>query len=271
MFAKTIIDSDAFLDMPLTAQALYFHLSMRADDEGFLNNAKKIMRTIGANQNDYDLLVVKRFIIQFEDGICVIKHWRIHNWIRNDRKKETIYKQERAMLGVKDNGAYTLESTMSDTCQSDGSQMVVQMDTQYRLGKDRLGKVSIKEYVEDESPTTVPAKSQKDSKHKYGEYKHVLLKESEFEKLKKEFGASETQAAIQCLDEYIEMKGTKYKSHYLAMRKWVFEAVKEKAKRGATQSPKQQQVNNKFNNFQQRQYSKEEFAEMERNLLGVGR
>ena len=78
MFAKTIIDSDAFLDMPLSAQALYFHLSMRADDDGFLNNAKKIMRVINANQNDYDLLVAKAFIIQFEDGICVIKHWRIY-------------------------------------------------------------------------------------------------------------------------------------------------------------------------------------------------
>ena len=83
MFAKNVIDSDLFLDMPLSTQALYFHLSMRADDDGFLNNAKKIMRTINANQNDYDLLIAKAFIIQFDDGICVIKHWRINNYLRN--------------------------------------------------------------------------------------------------------------------------------------------------------------------------------------------
>ena len=108
MFSKTIVDSDAFLDMPLSAQALYFHLSMRADDDGFLNNAKKIMRTINANQNDYDLLIAKAFIIQFDDGICVIKHWRINNYLRNDRYKPTIYQEQKNMLEIKDNGRYSL-------------------------------------------------------------------------------------------------------------------------------------------------------------------
>ena len=112
MFSKQIIDSDAFLDMPLSTQALYFHLSMRADDDGFLNNAKKIMRTIGANHNDYDLLLVKKFIIQFDDGICVIKHWRINNYLRTDRYKETIYKDEKSMLSIKENGAYTLNNNL---------------------------------------------------------------------------------------------------------------------------------------------------------------
>lgn len=145
MFAKTIIDSDAFLDMPLSCQALYFHLSMRADDEGFLNNAKMIMRTVGANQNDYDLLVAKRFVIQFDDGICVIKHWRIHNYIRGDRKKETVYKRERAMLSLKPNGAYTLSDndTVTDICQSSDSQVPTQMDTQYRLDEISIDKSSI--------------------------------------------------------------------------------------------------------------------------------
>lgn len=95
MFSKQIIDSDAFLEMPLSTQALYFHLSMRADDDGFLNNAKKVMKIIGANQNDYDLLVAKSFVIQFPDGICVIKHWRINNYLRKDRYTETIYQEVR--------------------------------------------------------------------------------------------------------------------------------------------------------------------------------
>lgn len=112
MFSKTIVDSDAFLDMPLSAQALYFHLSMRADDDGFLNNAKKIMRTINANQNDYDLLIAKAFIIQFEDGICVIKHWRINNYIRNDRYKQTVYQEQKSMLEIQDNGRYSLKNEL---------------------------------------------------------------------------------------------------------------------------------------------------------------
>lgn len=114
MFSMKIIDSDAFLDMPLSTQALYFHLSMRADDDGFLNNAKRIMDMIKANQNDYDLLKAKRFIIEFPDGICVIKHWRINNYIRKDRYHETTYTDEKDMLAVKKNGAYSLKSSDSE-------------------------------------------------------------------------------------------------------------------------------------------------------------
>ena len=108
MFAKTIIDSDAFLDMPMSTQALYFHLSMRADDDGFINNPKRIQRMIGAGDDDLKLLIAKSFVILFESGVVVIKHWRIHNYIRGDRKKDTTYKEEMALLNVKDNGAYTL-------------------------------------------------------------------------------------------------------------------------------------------------------------------
>lgn len=110
MFAKTIIDSDAFIDMPLSTQALYFHLSMRADDDGFINNAKKIQRMIGASDDDLKMLAVKRFIIPFDTGIVVIKHWKIHNYIRGDRKKDTVYPEEMALLTEKENGAYSLKA-----------------------------------------------------------------------------------------------------------------------------------------------------------------
>ena len=136
MFSKTIIDSDAFLDMPLSAQALYFHLSMRADDDGFVNNPKKIQRLTNASDDDLKLLALKKFLIPFDTGIVVIKHWRIHNYIRNDRKHDTKYQEEMAMLRVKENGSYTL-------CQSDVSQLVDNMDTEVRLGKDSIGKDSI--------------------------------------------------------------------------------------------------------------------------------
>lgn len=107
MFAKTIIDSDAFLDMPLSAQALYFHLSMRADDEGFVNNPKRIQRVVGASDDDLRLLILKRFILAFESGVIVIKHWKIHNYIRNDRAKETLYQKEKNTLMLTKNNAYT--------------------------------------------------------------------------------------------------------------------------------------------------------------------
>ena len=89
MFAKTIIDSDAFLDMPQSTQLLYFHLAMRADDDGFINSPKTIMRIVGAKDDDLKVLFSKKFLIPFESGIVVIKHWRIHNYIQKDRYHET--------------------------------------------------------------------------------------------------------------------------------------------------------------------------------------
>ena len=103
MFAKTIIDSDLFLDMPSSTQCLYFHLSMRAGDDGFINNPKKIQRFIGSSDDDLKLLIAKNFIIPFDSGVVVIKHWKIHNYIRNDRYKETLYLEEKAQLAVTEN------------------------------------------------------------------------------------------------------------------------------------------------------------------------
>lgn len=129
MFSKKIVDADAFMDMPLSTQALYLHLAVRADDDGFIGNPKKIARMIGANDDDYKVLLAKRFILQFPNGICVIKHWLIHNYIQNDRYKETQYLDEKKMLKIKDNKAYT-----------ECIHNVSTLETQVRLGKDRLGK-----------------------------------------------------------------------------------------------------------------------------------
>ena len=133
MFAKTIIDSDAFLDMSLSTQALYFHLSMRADDDGFVNNPKKIQRMIGSGDDEMKMLIAKKFIIPFDSGVCVIKHWRIHNYIQKDRYKETVYKEEKSHLLLKDNKSYKY---MDTPCIQD----VSIPETQVRIGKDRIGK-----------------------------------------------------------------------------------------------------------------------------------
>lgn len=139
MFSKTIVDSDAFLDMPLSTQDLYFHLSMRADDDGFLNNAKKIQKIIGASDDDLKLLIIKRFVIAFDDGIIVVKHWRMNNYLRKDRYTPTIYQEEFKMLGIKDNGAYTLLDTAGIP---DGNQCVTRLP-QVSIGKDSIDKDSI--------------------------------------------------------------------------------------------------------------------------------
>ena len=139
MFAKTIIDSDAFLDMPLSTQALYFHLSMRADDDGFINSPKKVQSMVGCGDDDLKLLIAKNFLIPFESGVVVIKHWKIHNYIRNDRYKPTVYKEEKSQLYLKDNNAYTLDKTLG--IPSD-SQVVYQSETQVR-DRIELGKVSL--------------------------------------------------------------------------------------------------------------------------------
>jgi hypothetical protein len=134
MFTLQIVDTDAFLDMPATSQLLYFHLAMRADDDGFVDKPKKIMREVGVNDDDMKVLLTKRFILAFESGIIVIKHWKMHNYIQSDRYHETKYFEEKGKLRVKENGAYT-------ECIQD----VSKMETEVRLGKVRLelGKDSV--------------------------------------------------------------------------------------------------------------------------------
>jgi len=148
MFAKTIIDSDAFIDMPVSTRLLYYDLGMRGDDDGFVNSPKKIMRSTGASADDLRLLIERKFIIPFESGVVVLKHWKIHNYIRLDRYNETKYKDEKAMLTLDENNSYKFVGI------PDGVQLVDDRSTQDRLGKDRIGKVSVGEgRIREDSPT----------------------------------------------------------------------------------------------------------------------
>lgn len=110
MFSLKIVDTDAFLDMPPTTQNLYFHLCMRADDDGFVSSPKKIMKIVNSGDDDMKLLFTKKFVIPFKSGICVIKHWKIHNYIQKDRYAETNYLEEKAELSEKKNGVYTMDT-----------------------------------------------------------------------------------------------------------------------------------------------------------------
>ena len=134
MMAKSIIKSDTFLDMPATTQNLYFHMLLDADDDGFINAPKSIMRMIGAKDDDMKVLTAKQFIIPFESGVVVIKDWKIHNYIQNDRYKPSTL-SERDLLNIQKDKTYTLKNDVSS------------MDTKciqpVSIGKDRLGKVRL--------------------------------------------------------------------------------------------------------------------------------
>mgnify|MGYP007031186994 CR=1 FL=1 len=142
MFSLQIVDTDAFLDMPSSSQLLYYHMAMRADDEGFIGNPKRIMRMTGASEDDYKVLVAKKFIIPFESGVCVIKHWLVHNTIRMDRFGGTTYLKEKAQLVLKDNKAYKLVDISPEI---DGLPNGNQMVPQVKLSKVNISKDSIAE------------------------------------------------------------------------------------------------------------------------------
>ena len=221
MFAKTIVLSDAFLDMPLSARCLYFTLGMLADDDGFVNSPKSIMRQAGASQDDLNLLFVKRFILNFDSGVIVIKHWRIHNYIRSDRYKESKYIEEKSTLEIDQNGAYTERYTNGIP---DVTQVVSTLDTQVRLGKVSLGKASVGEDNEEAAPP-------KPTRHKYGLYENVLLTDEDYQKLKEEF-PHDYSDRIERLSEYIASTGKKYKSHLATIRNWARnDVVKKPAQR----------------------------------------
>lgn len=160
MFSNTIIDSDAFLDMPATAQLLYFHLCMRADDEGFINNPKRIMRDTRCSDDDIKMLIAKKYVLPFESGVIVIRHWRLHNYIRKDRKKPSTC-EEKNLICLNDNGVYELLSDdHHDSCQKVVRQLTdmcqpcanhVPTKWQRSIGKNRIDKnKSVECRLEDE-------------------------------------------------------------------------------------------------------------------------
>lgn len=232
MFAKTIIDSDAFIDMPLSTQALYFHLSMRADDDGFINNPKKIQRMIGASDDDLKVLCLKRFILPFDSGVVVIKHWKIHNYIRNDRYKPTVYVEEKAMLTSKENGVYTEADTV-------GIPSGNQMDTQVRLGKDSIGEFRVVEgsanvYHSDSDPnpkndefsTKLSTDSQFEALGGTLGQGVVMLTPEQDEALLDKLGFDGYNHYISKLANFIIEKDAKVGNHYATILKWAKEDAK---------------------------------------------
>ena len=226
MFAKSIVLSDAFLDMPLSARCLYFTLGMLADDDGFVGSPKSIMRQCGASQDDMAILLQKRYLLGFESGVIVIKHWRMNNYLQKDRHKKTTYLEEMSQLVIDQKGAYTekakngekfieceVSNPVNDSMYTECIQNVY--TGKDSIGKDRLGKDSIeRERV----------------RMRLGIFNNVLLTQGELEELQR-LNPDDWQDMIENLSTYMQSKGKYYEDHYATMMSWK-RKDKQKARSG---------------------------------------
>ena len=203
MFSNLVIGCDSFLEMPDSSQNLYFHLSMQADDDGFVGNWKSIMKMTGKKEDDLKLLIAKSFLLPFDSGVLVIKHWKVNNYIQKDRYKETIYKNEKELLSTDDNNVYNLDTNCI-----------------HSIDKNRLDKSSI-----EKNKVNVPVKNENKEKH-FAEF--VTMTNDEYEKLCVTYGNEFADQCITFLDNYKGANGRKYKSDYRAILNWVVGAVKER-------------------------------------------
>lgn len=213
MFALSIVDSDLFLEMPVSARCLYYDLSMRADDDGFVN-PKKVIRLTNASEDDLKVLTAKRFVIPFETGVVVIKDWKIHNYIRKDTYNETLYKNEKALLDEDSNSAYTIRQLPVDGA-----------STQVRLGKVRLGKDRIEE-------NTTPAVLKLNTVTSFLNHLEEVRSDA-----KAKYPDKNVDRALEDFIGYIESRHTKYKDFKLAFFNWVRrDAFNQYKSTGITQS-----------------------------------
>ena len=212
MFAKSIVLSDAFLDMPLSARCLYFTLGMLADDDGFVGSPKSIMRQCGASQDDMAILLQKRYLLGFESGVIVIKHWRMNNYLQKDRYKRTTYLEELEQLVIDQRGAYTekgkngeryIECEVSDPV---NEPMYTECIQNVYTGKDSIGKDSI-------------GKDRDIARVRLGIYNNVQLTKGELNELMRIY-PNDYQDMIENLSTYMRSKGKYYEDHYATMMAW---------------------------------------------------
>lgn len=209
MFTKKVTDDDNFMSLSSSAQALYLHLSMSADDDGFCNQVSLSMFKAHASVQDLQALLEKRYIYQFENGVIVIKHWRMANALRKDRYTPTAFQEELAKLHLKDNGSY---SWLPNGCQT-----VAACLPQDSIGKNSIDKDSKKDSTnQKETPV----------RHKYGIYKNVLLTDEQYEKLQQEF-PFDYEERIDNVSEYCQSHGKTYKDYLATIRNWARKESKQ--------------------------------------------
>ena len=240
-FSMKIVDSDAFVEMPQSTQALYFHLGMRADDDGFVNNPNRIARDVGASSDDLKILQAKRFILVFENGVIVIKHWKIHNTLRKDRLKPPHYPELAARIYIKGNDGYTdnpatgdislLNFRLSDKCLSNDGQLPDKCPPKVREGKLSQDKISISEVEEEGQDSNEESDLSTDSSTKHLEFSNgslgegiVFMSDEQFDSLCEKLTLDEIHHYFDRLKTFIRKKpeATIY-SHYRTILKWVEE------------------------------------------------
>lgn len=228
MFTDKVVESDAFTDMPLSAQALYFHFNMEADDDGFVNNPKRICRSLGASEDDLKLLIAKRFLLSFDSGIIAVKHWRMHNLLRKDRYTETQYKEEKNMLILKDNGAYTeADNHLATTWQPNDNHLA----TQVSISKASIGECKVVEVsVNGNHDDTQDASNSVDNSFSFvgGELGKgvVLLTEAQQDALLDKLGLDAFNHYVDKLSRFIIEKKATVSNHYSTILKWASEDAK---------------------------------------------
>lgn len=201
MFSLSVVDTDKFLEMPISSRLLYYELGMRADDDGFVDDWKKILMFTGLKDDDMKLLIAKQFILPFESGVIVIRHWRLNNYLQKDRIKPTIYQKELNQLELDNNNVYNLDTKCIHSIDKNS------------IDKNSIDKISIKE------------KEIYKEKETYGEFKNVKLTKQEYAKLER----SNLLPYIEKLSSYMASKGKKYKSHYATILNWARHENKDKS------------------------------------------
>ncbi len=234
MFAISIIESDSFLRTPKDAQLLYFHLAMRADDDGFVNNPQIIQKMVDASDEDMNELIERQFILPFDSGIVVIRHWKIHNYIQSDRYKETLCKSEKRLLKLDENKAYMRSEGQ---CIQNG----YKMDTQVRLelgkvslGKGSLGKVSSCSYEDN-----AKAKQKTTPETTTTTEKNIPTREE----IESYCQVAKISIDIDDFISYNEVQGWKCKNWKAAVKRWKknearFEEKKKQGQQSETKSSK---------------------------------
>lgn len=233
-FSMKIVDSDAFVEMPLSTQALYFHLGMRADDDGFINNPNRIARDVGASGDDLKLLIAKRFILAFENGVIVIKHWMIHNTLRKDRLKPPHYPELASRIYIKGNDGYTdnpetedinlLEYRVSVKCLSSDGQLPDKCPPKVS-SKVIEGNLSVREVEAEDNDFTDSDNTESQFELYGGNFGRgaVLLTPEQSDALLDKLGSDGYDYYVGKLSDFIIDKGAKVANHYATILKWAKE------------------------------------------------
>ena len=205
MFSLQVVDTDKFMDMSTSAQALYFHLGMHGDDDGFVSSPKKIARSAGCNDDDLRLLASKGYIIPFESGVIVITDWNVNNTLKNDRYHETAYSEEKGLLSTDKAGRYTLGSTLVPDCFQSGTKLEPERNLTEPNPAEHRGSTAPPAAL----PAPAPGCSEKPARRKYGQYGWVKLTDEEYNRLLNDLGQAEAERCIAYIDESAQSSGNK--------------------------------------------------------------